>query len=80
MTCLLRGDRPLAPPWDPHAAAAAGLASIPRLYALCYAVLPAPPQHPCAGGDAHARAWLVVRVLVAAWRWRRGMQVVFQAP
>ena len=85
--CLPRGDRPLAPPKDPHAAAAV-LASIPRVYAVWYAVLPAPgapqppPQHHYsrAEGDAHARAWLAVRELVAAWRRRRGVQVVFHAP
>ena len=32
--CLLRGDRPLAPPRDPHAAAAAVLASITWVYAM----------------------------------------------
>ena len=86
--CLLRGDRPLAPPRDPRAATAAVLASIPRVFAVWYAVLPAPgapqppPQHQYsrAGGDAHARAWLTVRELVAAWRRRRGVQVVFHAP
>ena len=86
--CLLRGDRPLAPPRDPHVAAAIVLASIPRVFAVWYAVLPAPgapqppPQHQYsrAGGDAHARAWLAVRELVAAWRRRRGVQVVFHAP
>ena len=63
--CLLRGDRPLAPPRDPLAAAGAVLASVPRLFAVWYAVLPAPeapqppPQcrYPRAAGDAHTRAW-----------------------
>ena len=62
--CLLRGDSPLAPPRDPLAAAAAVVASIPRVYTVWYAVMPAPeaprppPQHryPRPGGDAHARA------------------------
>ena len=86
--CLLWGDRPLALPRDPHAAAAAMLASILRVYAVWYAVLPSPeapqppPQHkyPRAEGDAHAPAWLAVRELVAAWRRCRGLPVVFQAP
>ena len=75
--CLLRGDRPLAPPRDPHAAAVAVLASISRVFAVWYAVMPAPrapepaPQHQYsrAGGDTHARAWLAVRELVAAAPW-----------
>ena len=86
--CLLRGDRPLAPPQDPLAAAGAVLASIPRVFAVWYAVMPAPeapqppPQHryPRTGGDAHTRAWLAVRELVEAWRQRRKVQVVFHAP
>ena len=85
---LLRGDRPLAPPRDPRAAAAAVLACIPWVFAVWYSVLPAPgaqqppPQHQYtrAGCDAHARAWLAVRELVAAWRRRRGVQVVFHTP
>ena len=86
--CLLRGDRPLAPPQDPLAAAGAVLASIPRVYAVWYLVTPAPGapqppphyQYPRAGGDTHARAWLAVRALVEAWRRRRRVQVVFHAP
>ena len=84
--CLLRGVRPLAPPRDARAAAAEVLASTPRVYAVWYAVLPAPgtpqppPQHPRAESDAHARAWLAIRELVAAWRRRRRVQVVFETP
>ena len=84
--CLLRGVRPFAPPRDARAAAAEVLASTPRVYAVWYAVLPAPgapqppPQHPRAESDAHARAWLAIRELVAAWRWRRRVQVVFETP
>ena len=86
--CLLRGDRSLAAPPDPLVAAGAVLASIPRVYAVRYAVTPAlgppqpPPQHryPRAGENAHARAWLAVRALVEAWRQRRRVQVVFHAP
>ena len=74
--CLLRGDGSRAAPPDPHAAAGAVLASILRVYAVWYAVTPAPgspqppPQHryTCAGYDAHARAWLANRALVEAWR------------
>ena len=46
--CLLRGNRPLAPPRDPLAAAGAVLASIPRVFAVWYAMMPAPeaPQPP----------------------------------
>ena len=40
--CLLRGDIPLAPPRDPLAAASAVLASIPRVFAVRYAAMPAP--------------------------------------
>ena len=62
--CLSRGDRPLAAPPDLYAVAGAVLASIPRVYAVWYAVLPAPgppllpPQHqyPRAGDAATARA------------------------
>ena len=76
MRCLSRGDRSLAAPPDPHAAAGAVLASIPRVHAVWYAVMPAtgspqpPPQHryPCAGDRATARAWLAARALVEAWR------------
>ena len=84
--CLLRGVRPLAPPRYPRAAAAAVLASTPRVYAVWYAVLPAPgapqppPQHPRAGSDAHARALLAVRALVEAWRRQSRVQVVFETP
>ena len=84
--CLLRGVRPLAPPKDARAAAAEVLAFTPRLYAVWHAVLPAPgapqqpPQRPPPKSDAHARAWLAIRELVAAWRRRRGVQVVFETP
>ena len=86
--CLLRGNRPLAPPRDPHVAAVTVWASIPRVFAVWYAVMPAPgvpqppPQHqyPRGASDAHAGAWLAVRKLVAAWRRRRRVQVVFHAP
>ena len=84
--CLLRGVRPLAPPRDARAAAAQVLASTPRVYAVWYAVLPAPgapqppPQHPRAESDAHARAWLAIRELVAPWRRRRRVQFVFETP
>ena len=40
--CLSRGDRSLAAPPDPHAAAGAVVASIPRVYAVWYAVMPVP--------------------------------------
>ena len=39
--CLSRGDRSLAAPPDLHAATGAVLASIPRVYVVWYAVLPA---------------------------------------
>ena len=73
---------------DPHAAAGAVLASIPRVYAVWYAVLPAPGspqpsphhQYPRAGDDATVRAWLAARALVHAWRQRRGVQGAFHAP
>ena len=50
--CLLRGDKSLAAPKDPFVAAGAVLASIPRVYAVWYAVTPAPgsPQPPPRGG------------------------------
>ena len=60
--CLLRGVRPLAPPKDARAAAAEVLASTPRVYAVWYAVLPAPgapqqpPQHPRSGVARDPRA------------------------
>ena len=56
------------------------------LIAVWYAVLPAPvapqppPQHPRAESEPHARAWLAIRELVLAWRWRRRVQVVFETP
>ena len=53
--CLLRGDRSLAAPQDALAAAGAVLASIPRVYAVWYAVTPAPgsPHAPrCTGTPA----------------------------
>ena len=84
--CLLRGVRPLPPPRDPRAAATAVMASTPRVYAVWYAVLPAPgapqppPRHPRAGSGAHARAWLALRALVAAWRQRSRVRVVFETP
>ena len=86
--CLSRGNRPLAMPPDPCAAAGEVLASIPRVCAVWYAVLPAPEapllpmqhQYPHAGDDAAARAWLAARKLVRAWRQRRRVQVVFHAP
>ena len=86
--CLSLGDRSLAAPPDLHAATGAVLASIPRVYPVWYAVLPAPgsppqpPQHqyPRAGVDATARAWLAARALVRAWRLRRRVQVAFHAP
>ena len=79
--CLLRGDRPLAPPRDKHVAAAAVLASIPRVYAVSYTVLPALQHHYSrAGRDTEAGAWLAVCELATAWRRRRGVQVVFHAP
>ena len=64
------------------------LASTPRVYAVWYAVLPAPGapplpplhQYPRMWDDATARAWLAVRELVRAWRQRRRVQVVFHAP
>ena len=76
--CLSRGDRSLAAPPDLHAATGAVLASIPRVYAVWYVVLPAPGspqlppqrQYPPAGDDATARAW----------RLRRRVQVAFHAP
>ena len=82
------GRHALAPPRDPLAAAGEVLASIPWVLAVWYAVMLAPeapqppPQHgyPRAGGDAHGWAWLAVRELVAAWRRRRRVQVVFHAP
>ena len=85
---LLRGDRSLAAPPDPLAAAGAVLASILRVYSVSYAMTPAPgsprptPQHryPHAGDDAIARAWLAACAPVAAWRQRRRVQVVFHAP
>ena len=40
--CLSRGDKSLAAPRDPHAATGGVLASIPRVYAVWYAVLPTP--------------------------------------
>ena len=49
--CLSRGDRSLATPPDLHAGTGAVLAAIPRVYAVWYAMLPAPgspplpPQH-----------------------------------
>ena len=43
--CLSRGDKSLAVPPDLHAASGAVLASIPRVYAVWYAVLPAPGSH-----------------------------------
>ena len=60
--CLSRGNRPLATPPDQYAAAGVVLASTPRVYAVWYAVLPAPgappqpPQHqyPRAEDDATA--------------------------
>ena len=86
--CLSRGDRSLAAPPDPHAAAGAVLASIPRVYAVWYAVMPAPGspqppsqrQYPRAGDDATVRAWLAAHALVEAWRQRRRLQVAFHAP
>ena len=86
--CLSLGNRPLAAPPDQYAAAGAVLASIPRFYAVWYAVLAAPGapplpqqhQYPCAGDDATARAWLAARKLVQACRERRRVQVVFHAP
>ena len=42
LLCLLRGNRSLAMPPDQYAAACAVLTSIPRVYALWYAVLLAP--------------------------------------
>ena len=44
--CLSRGNRPLATPPDQYAAAGAVLASIPKVYAVWYAVLPAPGTPP----------------------------------
>ena len=44
--CLSRGDKPLATPPDLYAAAGAVPASIPRVYAMWYAVLPAPGSPP----------------------------------
>ena len=84
--CLLRGVRPLAPPKEARAAAAAVLASTPRVYDVWDAVLPAPGalqpplQHPRAESDVHARAWLAVRQLVAAWWRRRRVQVLLETP
>ena len=40
--CLLRDDKPLAPAFDPHAATVAVLASIPRVFTVWYALMPAP--------------------------------------
>ena len=61
--CLSRGNLPLAIPPYPYAAASEVLASIPRVYTVWYAVLPAPgvppqplqDQYPCAGDDATVR-------------------------
>ena len=86
--CLSRGDRSLATPPDLHAATGAVLASIPRVYAVWYAVLPAPgspplpPQHPYprAGDDATTQAWLAARELVRAGWQRRRVQVAFRVP
>ena len=86
--CLSRGDRSLATPPDQHAATGAVLASIPKVYAVWYAGLPAPGsppqpsqhQYPRAGDDATARAWLAARELVLVWWQHRRAQVAFRAP
>ena len=88
ITCLLWGYRPLAPPRELLAAAGAVSASVPRVFAVWYAVLPAPEapeppprrRYPLAGGDTHAWAWAGVRELVEAWRRGHGVKVVFPAP
>ena len=86
--CLLRGKRSMAMPPDPYAAASAVLHSVPRVYAMWYAVLPAlgepqlHPQHqyPRVGQEATAQAWFTALELVRAWRLHRGVQVVFHVP
>ena len=52
--CLSRGNRTLATPPDLHAATGAVLASIPRVYAVWYAVVPAPGSPPRGTGAAPA--------------------------
>ena len=86
--CLSRGDRSLAMPPDLCAATGAALASIPWVYAVWYAVLPAPGspqqppqrQYPRAGDDATTQVWLAARALEQAWRQRRRVLVAFHAP
>ena len=72
--CVLRAVRPLAPPRDARAAAAAVLASTPRVYALCYAMLPAPgaPQSPRSTPARRATPTLGRGARSASSWWRGG--------